>query len=76
MKLKIFGADWCSPCKKSKALCEEHNIEYEFFDISADPEALEKVKELLGKEPKTIPQIFNEDGLIGGLDQLKQLLNV
>lgn len=76
MKLKIFGADWCSPCKKSKQLCEQHNIEYEFFDISASPEALEQIKKLLGKEPKTIPQIFNEDGLIGGLDQLIQLLSV
>lgn len=76
MKLKIYGADWCSPCKKSKQLCEQHNVEYEFFDISASPEALEQVKELLGKEPKTIPQIFNEDGLIGDYDHLKQLLNV
>lgn len=76
MKLRIFGADWCNPCKKAKALCDEHNVEYEFFDISSDPEALKKIKELLGKEPKTIPQIFNEDGLIGGLEQLKQLLNI
>lgn len=77
MKLRIFGAEWCTPCKKVKELCDEHDIEYVFKDISVDPEALKEVKELLGgKEPRTIPAIFNEDGYIGGSDQFKQLIGL
>lgn len=74
MKLEIFGADWCIACKRAKTLAKEKNVEFEFYDISEDPEALTKLKGYIGHEPKTIPQIFNEDGHIGGYDELKILL--
>lgn len=66
MKIEIYGAEWCKPCRNSKQLCEDKKLDYTFYDISAEPEALKKVTEYLGKEPRTIPQIFIDGKHIGG----------
>jgi len=66
MKVEIYGAEWCKPCQNAKKVCVDKNLDYTFNDISVEPEALKKVSELLGYEPKTIPQIFIDGKHIGG----------
>lgn len=73
--ITIYGADWCSACKKAKQLCEDKNITFEFFDISEEPEALQKLRERLGKEPSTIPLIYENDTLIGGFTAFNDMVH-
>lgn len=70
--IEIFGADWCGPCRLTKGLCEKHNLEFKFHDISVEPEGLAIVKEKLGKEPSTIPQVFVDGKHIGGYTDFQE----
>ena len=42
-KVIMYGADWCGDCIRSKRLLDEHKIEYEYFDIVARPDLVDKV---------------------------------
>lgn len=66
MKVVIYGADWCKPCQNTKKLCKEQEFDFEFKDISVEPEALKEVTDLLGYKPKQIPQVFVDGKHIGG----------
>lgn len=62
---KVYGAQWCTFCKKLKDYLELNDIEHEFIDIDI------KVKEsliLVEKNLTTIPQVFKDENLIGGHD--------
>lgn len=71
----IFGRDNCKWCDAAKQLCESKGIEYEYIDVVLDPEmktamAL-SVQSATGSPPKTVPQIFDLTGYIGGYTELK-----
>ena len=37
--LKIYGAEWCGDCKRSKQFLDKHGVQYEWIDVSQSPEA-------------------------------------
>lgn len=43
--IKLYGADWCPDCKRSKKFLADQRIAFDWFDIAADPEALRIVQE-------------------------------
>jgi glutaredoxin-like protein len=57
----MYGADWCKDCRRSKALLDSLEIDYDFIDIEADDSAVEKVIEINGGK-KSIPVIVFADG--------------
>jgi glutaredoxin len=59
----IYGAQWCSYCKKVKDFLESRGENFTFIDIDSDVEAC---KFLLSEDFKTIPQVFKDDDHIGG----------
>ena len=67
---KIYGAQWCTFCKKAKSLLDMEGKSYTFVDIESDVEAC---KFLLEKDAQTIPQIYKDDVLIGGYSDLVAL---
>lgn len=73
MKIVIYGATWCKPCRDSKKLLESKSMEYTFYDVD-EPENHNKLTELLGKKIDTVPKIFVNDKLIGGYIELSNLL--
>ncbi len=37
MKIEVYGAAWCGPCKMVKGLFNREGIEYEYVDIDQEP---------------------------------------
>ena len=60
MKVQFYGADWCSDCRRSKALLTRLSVEFEYHDVSASPEDTRRAKEISGRT--NIPVIRFEDG--------------
>ena len=44
--ITVYGADWCSDCKRSKRLLDSKNIEYTWVDVDNNEAALQTVKSL------------------------------
>ena len=61
MKIKIYGADWCADCRRSKQLLDELGAEYDWIDIGADVQAAEFVR-AVNNGKQIIPLIVFPDG--------------
>ena len=74
MKLvTIYTKDYCPYCDRAKHFFKEANIPFEEKDVSNNPELL---AEMLSKAKgrKTVPEIFFGNELIGGWDDLEQVI--
>ena len=60
-EIKMYSADWCGDCRRSKRLLDELNVAYTIIDVEADLSAAEKVKEINGGA-QSIPVIVFGDG--------------
>ena len=75
-KIVVYGASWCGPCQKMKAILVNAQIEHEFKDIDEDPALREYVKSI----QNTIPLVQIEDPdrdrvvTLGGYDDVTELL--
>ncbi len=66
MKAKVYSFEVCPYCSKAKSLLENKEIEFEEIVIDRS-----QIKELMKKtKMMTVPQIFLDDELIGGYDDL------
>ena len=59
-KITMYGAEWCGDCRRSKAFLDGHEVEYEYVDLEAHPEAAEVAQSIAGR--KNIPVISFPDG--------------
>ena len=59
----IYGADWCSDCRRAKQFMDEHNIQFEWIDIEVNEEARETVKKI-NNGRRIIPTIIFQDGSV------------
>ena len=66
-KVKIYTKSTCPFCHKAKGLLDDLNIPYEEESVD-NPEDFENLKQKTGHP--TVPQIFFDDELIGGCDNL------
>lgn len=48
-QIRMFGADWCRDCRRTKAQLDELGISYEYIDLEADPSAADVAKEISGR---------------------------
>ena len=58
--ITMYGADWCSDCRRSKKLLDEMDVNYEYVDLLADPDAADRAKVISGRT--SIPVIAFSDG--------------
>jgi thioredoxin reductase (NADPH) len=58
--LTVYGASWCSDCKRAKKFLGEQRIHYEWVDVEHDPEGLALV-ERVNNGKRIIPTIVFED---------------
>lgn len=58
--ITMYGADWCSDCRRSKKLLDEMGVDYEYVDLVADPAAADRAKAISGRT--SIPVIAFSDG--------------
>src|SRR5258707_6563845 len=60
-KIKLYGTNWCSDCKRSKKFLGEQRVSYEYINIEEDLEGQEYVQRVQNGG-MTIPTILFEDG--------------
>lgn len=60
-QIKMYGAEWCGDCRRSKRFLDSNNVAYEYIDVEADPSASDKVIEINGGQ-RSIPVILFSDG--------------
>ena len=71
----IYSKTGCPYCVKAKTLLQAETVEIidcDDYIIDDKPAFLKFMAELIGKEYKTFPMVFNKDGkFIGGFTELK-----
>lgn len=69
-KVVVYTKDYCPYCNAVKSLLAEKGVEFEEVDVTNNQEAL---NEMLSKSEgrTTVPEIFIDDVLVGGFDDLK-----
>jgi glutaredoxin 3 len=70
-KVKLYTTNYCPYCVRAKRLLESKGISFEEINLEGQPEELSRLKERTGW--RTVPQIFINDKLIGGYDELAAL---
>ncbi len=59
--MTVYGAAWCPHCKRVKKFLAAHRVRYAYVDIDAEPEAIERLKELQDGG-RIIPTVVYRDG--------------
>ncbi|MFW6288044.1 MAG: glutaredoxin 3 [bacterium] len=70
-KIEIYSMERCPYCKKAKAFLKSKGLDFHEYDIDDKKVKLEMKKRTNGA--KTVPQIFIEDYLIGGFDDMMEM---
>jgi glutaredoxin 3 len=71
-KVEIYYWTTCPFCTRARSLLDSKGVVYEGYDITGDEGARAKMVQRTGG-PKSVPQIFINDSLIGGCDELHAL---
>lgn len=71
MKIKVYTRDNCPYCQMAKMLLTHKGVDFEEIALGSDAEKIMALAKETGM--KTLPQIFIEDQLIGGYDDLKSM---
>ena len=58
--ITMYGAAWCSDCRRSKRLLDGSGIEYTYIDVEHDAAMAEEAQRISGR--KNIPVIAFADG--------------
>lgn len=61
-EVKFYGADWCTDCRRSKALLNAEGVEFELKDVEQSAELAAEAESIAGR--KNIPVIQFADGLV------------
>ena len=71
-KVQVYTTSYCPFCTRAKALLKNKGVAFEEIDVSDDDELRQKMVELAGGR-RTVPEIFINDKIIGGYDELRAL---
>lgn len=58
--ITMYGAEWCSDCRRAKTVLDASGVDYEYIDLEAVPEAAERALAISGRT--NIPVITFADG--------------
>ena len=70
-QIEVYSTDNCSFCTRAKSLLRARGLDFEEIDISADRARAREMIERSGR--RTVPQIFIDNQLIGGFDELSKM---
>lgn len=76
-KVVVYGAEWCGDCHRARALFDQYNIAYTYYDIDKDEAKKQRAIELA--EGKNIVPVIDIDGTIllePSNDTLLEVLNL
>lgn len=60
-EITMYGAEWCTDCRRSKKFLDTNEVKYNYVDVEADESASAKVIEINGGM-RSIPVIIFPDG--------------
>jgi mycoredoxin len=60
--IRMYGADWCGDCHRSKGVFQRRGVDFEWVDVEADPAMAEEARRLGGRP--NIPVIVFPDGSV------------
>ncbi len=67
-KIEIYTKNYCPYCRRAKELLELKGVDFIDYDITTDPAKEAEMRRRSGKQ--TVPEIFIDDQLLGGCDDL------
>jgi glutaredoxin 3 len=70
-KVVVYSKDYCPYCTRAKKLLSEKGVPFEEIMVDQDPQLFTDLKKKSGM--LTVPQIFINDQLIGGFNELSEL---
>lgn len=70
-KIEIYTKNYCPYCHRAKELLKIKGVNFTEYDISHDPEKEAEMRQRSGRS--TVPEIFINDQLVGGCDDLFSL---
>ena len=59
-EITLYGADWCSDCRRSKKLLETMGVAYNYIDVEAIETAADEARAISGRT--NIPVVTFPDG--------------
>jgi glutaredoxin 3 len=71
-KVEVYSTSYCPYCVRAKALLRSKGVAFEEIDVTSDPEQRAKMVKRSGGR-RTVPEIFINDEIIGGCDELYEL---
>lgn len=70
-KVEIYTKSYCPFCSRAKELLRIKGVDFIEYDVTADPTGEQEMRRRSGRE--TVPEIFIDDRLLGGCDELFEL---
>ena len=67
-KILIYGNESCAYCAAARMLFTKRGLRFDDIKISGDDELRKEMERLTGS--RSVPQIFIDDRLVGGFDEL------
>jgi mycoredoxin len=58
--LTVFGADWCSDCRRTNQQLTQLGVSFDYLDVEADASAADAARSISGRT--SIPVIVYPDG--------------
>ena len=71
-KIEVYTTPYCPYCVAAKKLLNKKNVEFTEFDVSGDS-VLRDEMIVRANGGHTVPQIFINDKLIGGFDDMAEM---
>jgi glutaredoxin 3 len=71
-KVQVYTTIYCPFCTRAKMLLKNKGVTFEEIDVTEDDELRQKMVELSGGR-RTVPEIFINDKIVGGYDELRAL---
>ena len=75
MKIKIYGANWCSDCVNAKHFLKSKGIEFKYVDITENQEAI-NIVETINAGKRIIPTIDIDEKIYvnPGISKLSKII--
>lgn len=67
-RVEIYTKDYCPHCQRAKELLESKMVPFVEYDVTNDSAKEQEMRQRSGRH--TVPEVFIDDTLIGGCDDL------
>lgn len=57
--IRVYGADWCRDCRRTKKQLQELEVSFDYVDLEADPAAADEARSISGRT--NIPVVVYPD---------------